>query len=151
MPFLIMLMFAAFQFGRLFFTYHTLQKSVRSGVEYLQHTQGVNFCDGNDPAITDARNFIVFGNLQGTGQPVVTGLTPDLITIVPERGDPTTSVINPCPCGGDGSCDISTGGTAPDYIVVNLGGGFPFDMSFPLAHFGIVNLQVTVRLPFLGA
>jgi hypothetical protein len=151
LPALILLLGGVFELGRLMYIYNTLEKSVKSGVQYLQHTQGVNFCNFGDPAFTDAKNFIVYGNLQGTGTPVFTDLTPDMVFFFAERGDPTTSTINTCPCSGPGSCDTSNGGTPPDYIVANLGGGYPLDMTFPLGVFGVVNLQVSVRLPFLGA
>ncbi len=150
LPLLLLLLFGAYKLGRVFYTYHTLHKSLRGGMEYALHAQGVNFCDPNDPVLIDAKNFIVFGNLQGTGNPVVTGLTVDMIQFLPERGDPASSVVIDCGCTGDGSCDISNGGAPPDYVTVNLPQGFPIDMTFPLLSFGTWNLRVSVRQPFLG-
>ena len=150
LPVLILLLFGAFQVGRVFYIYHTLQKSLRGGIEYVLRTEGVNFCDPNDPVLLDAKNFIVFGNLQGTGSPAVTGLTVDMIQFLPERGDPTSTLITDCGCTGDASCDITNGGRPPDYVTVNLGSGFPIQISFPLVNSGTWTLRVSVRQPFLG-
>ena len=151
LPGLIFLLGGVFELGRLMYIYNTLEKSLKSGVQYLQRTQGVDFCNLSDPAFTDAANFVVYGNLQGTGNPVVPGLTPSMISFFAERGDPNSSLIIACPCSGDGSCETQNGGTPPDYIVANLGAGYQLDMTFPLGVFGLVNLPVSVRLPFLGA
>jgi len=149
LPMLLVMAGGVFELGRMMYVYNQLEKSVKSGVQFLQHTQGVNYC-ADDPAFTDAKNMIVFGNLQGTGQPVVTGLTVDMVTFFAERSDSAMG-IQACPCGTDpGTCDTSQGGTPPDYVVANLGPGFPLDMRFPLGVFGTTNLQVSVRLPFLG-
>lgn len=151
LPLVMIIMFGAFQLGRVYYIYNTLEKSVRGGMQYLVRSEGVNFCDPADPAIIDAKNFIVFGNLQGTGTPVVTGLTTDMIQILPERADSAGVAVTDCPCTGDGSCDLLSGGRAPDYITVNMGSGFPLVLSFPLMNFGTLNLRVSVRQPFLGA
>jgi hypothetical protein len=151
LPMLIVLLGGVFELGRLMYIYNTLEKSMKSGVQYLQRTQGVDFCNPSDPAFTDAANFIVYGNLQGTGDAVLPGLTPSMVFFYGERGDPNTSLIVTCPCAGTGSCDTQNGGTPPDYIVANLGAGYQLDMTFPMGVFGLVNLAVSVRLPFLGA
>jgi hypothetical protein len=150
LPGLILLLGGVFELGRLMYIYNTLEKSLKSGVQYLQRTQGVDFCNPGDPAFNDAANFIIYGNLQGTGNAVVPGLTPGMISFYAERGDPNTSLIVTCPCAGPGSCDTQNGGTPPDYIVATLGAGYQLDMTFPLGVFGLVNLPVSVRLPFLG-
>ena len=151
LPLLILLLFGVYQVGRVFYIYHTLHKALRGGMPYVLRSPGVNFCDPNDPVLIDAKNFIVFGNLQGTGSPVVTGLSVEMIQFLPERGDPASSVVTDCGCTGDNSCDIANGGQPPDYITVNLGNGFPMELTFPLLNLGTWNLRVSVRQPFLGA
>lgn len=150
LPLLMLLLFGVYQFGRVFYIYHTLQKSLRNGVQYVLRSQGVNFCDSNDPVLIDARNLIVFGNLEGTGTPVVTGLTTEMIRFLPERGDLAGTAITDCACTGDGSCDIVNGGRAPEYVTVNLGSGFPVEIAFPLVASATWSLRVSVRQPFLG-
>ncbi len=149
-PLLLMLLFAAFQLARIFYIYHTLQKALRGGAGLLARANNVNFCDAGDPALVDARNFIVYGNLQGTGSPIVQGLTPDTVQIFPERVPTGSSAIVACPCGDQESCDVSAGGRPPDYITINLGGGYPLRLPFPLVTFSTINLSVSVRLPVTG-
>ncbi len=151
LPVLLLLLFSAYQLGRAFYIYHTLHKAVRGGMQYLLRQPTVNFCDLNDPVLLDAKNFIVYGNLQGSGSAVVTGLTPDMIQILPERGDPLAGTVADCPCTGDGNCDPANGGRRPDFVTVTFGPGFPLDLTFPLVSFGTINLRVSVRQPYMGA
>jgi hypothetical protein len=68
LPFLLLLSIIAVEFGRAIWQYNTLTKSVRDAVRYLSvQTPGTR--------ITQARNLVVYGNLAGTGNPVVIGLT----------------------------------------------------------------------------
>src|SRR5689334_1582482 len=119
-PILLLLLFGVVQFARVYYTYHTLQKALRGGAGFIAHMNSVNFCDDQNASFLDARNYIVFGNLQGSGSPVVNGLTPEMVQIIPERADADTSSVALCPCSDDGaSCDIASAGRAPDYVVVN--------------------------------
>jgi len=149
-PFMMLLLFGGFQLARVFYVYHTLQKALRGGAGLLARSTNIQYCDAANQAFVDARNFIVYGNLQGLGSPVVQGLTPDLIQIVPERVTNTTSVTN-CLCAQDAdSCDATSGGRAPDFVVVNLGGGYPLTVPFPFVNLGTINLRVSVRMPVTG-
>jgi Flp pilus assembly protein TadG len=73
LPLLIVLFAAAAEFGRYFYEYTTLAKSSRTAVRYL-----VTSAPCNDPA---AKNLVVYGNLAGTGSPVMNGLAPANIEI----------------------------------------------------------------------
>ena len=151
---MMLILFGAVEIGRVFYVYHSLQKALRGGAAFLARTPNVNYCDTTDLTLQDARNLIVWGNLQGLGQPVVQGLTPDVIQILPERIQAGTTGVVTCSCGGDPqdpeSCDVMSGGRAPDFIVINLGAGFPLAIPFPFANFGSVNLNVSVRMPVTG-
>ena len=137
--------------GRVFYIYHTLQKGLRGGAGLLARSTNVAYCDSADLTLADARNFIVYGNLQGEGTPIVQGLTPDMIQIFPERNVADTTGVIACLCTEDvDSCDTSSGGRAPDFIVVNLGGGFPLAVPFPFVNLGTINLKVSVRMPVTG-
>jgi len=140
------------QFGRVFYSYHTLQKAVRGGAALLARASNVNYCDAGDPAIVGAKNFIVYGNLQGLGTEIMPGLT-DLIQILPERQGAGSTSVTPCMCGsGDvDSCDVPQGGRAPDFVVVNLGSGYPLQLPFAYVSLGTVNLRVSVRMPVTGS
>ena len=150
-PLLMLILFSAFQVARVFYLYHTLQKALRGGAGLLARSTNINYCDASAAALTDARNFIVFGNLQGVGTPVVQGLAPEMIQILPERTAPDSTAVTECLCTEEAeSCDVASGGRAPDFVIVNLGGGFPVDVPFPYLNLGSINLRVSVRLPVTG-
>src|SRR5438876_2645470 len=69
LPVLLMLFAAVAEFGRYFYEYTTLAKSSRHAVRYL----ATAYTDGRDDAA--ARNLVVYGNLTGTGNPILSGLT----------------------------------------------------------------------------
>ena len=148
-PLLMLLLFGVFQIARVFYLYHTLQKAVRGGAGLLARTSGVNYCDLGDPNLLAVENFIVFGNLQGVGSPIVQGLTPDLIQIIPERIQTGSTAVAACLCTSDAdSCDVTNGGRAPDFVTINFGpAGFPVLVPFPYMNFGAIPLKVSVRMP----
>ena len=68
LPLLLLLTFITTEFGRAMFEYNAITKSTRDAVRYLTfQTPGTK--------ITEARNLIVYGNLGGSGNPLVRGLT----------------------------------------------------------------------------
>ena len=146
-----MILAGGIHLARVFYTYHTLEKALRGGAGLLARTSNVNYCDAGNTAITGAKNFIVYGNLQGEGTAIVPNLA-DFIQILPERQDSTSTSVNACPCGtaDPDDCDVSSGGRAPDFIVVNLGSGYP--LAFPFAYISLttLNLKVSVRMPVTG-
>ncbi len=159
-PLLLMVLFGAYELGRIFWTYHTLQKAVRGGAGMLSRATNVNFCDPSDPTMIAASNFIVWGNLQGSGPAIVRDADVQtlqgLIQIEPETVSANSSAPAPC-CGlADGdpdSCDLTTGGRAPDFVVVNLGPeGFPVNVAFPFVSLNppTFNLKVSVRMAVTG-
>jgi TadE-like protein len=68
LPLFILLFATTAEFGRYFYEYTTLAKGTRAAVRYLAtaHT------DGTDDLA--AKNLVVFGNMDGTGQPIISGL-----------------------------------------------------------------------------
>jgi TadE-like protein len=155
---LILILAGGIQLGRVFYTYHALEKAVRGGARLLAGATNVNYCDASDASITAAKNLIVFGNLQGEGTPIVQNSTCDgsclqgLIQVLPEREDTTSSTVNACTCGNQSAddCDISAGGRPPDFIVVNLGDGYPIQFPFAFLTLATPNLKVSVRMPVTG-
>jgi len=155
-PLMLLLLFGGFQIARIFYTYHTLQKALRGGAGFVARSTNVNYCAIEDATLAAARNFVVFGNLPPgtTPTPVVPGLTTDMIQILPERGVAESTAVTPCTCGNarddPESCDVLSGGRAPDFVVVNLGSGFPLTVPFPFVNLGTINLNVSVRMPVTG-
>ena len=81
LPVLLVLFGAAAEFGRFFYTYQTLAKSTRSSARFLT-TKAVEGPDGD----TIATNLAVYGNTDGSGDPLVHGLGPEHVAIVREGG-----------------------------------------------------------------
>ena len=81
LPILLMLFAAVTEFGRYFYEYTTLSKSSRTAVRYLV----TGYTDGRDDAA--ARNLVVYGNLTGTGNPLLSGLTPANVEILRLKAD----------------------------------------------------------------
>ena len=152
-PLMLVLLFGGVEIGRIFYTYHALQKALRGGAGLAARSVGVNYCDSSDLTLLDIRNFVVYGNLQGEGNPVVPGLTTDMIQILPERRVSDSTGVTECVCTEDtDSCDVTSTGHAPDFIVLNFGpDGFPLRVPFPFANLGSVNLRVSVRMPVTGS
>jgi hypothetical protein len=149
-PLMLAILFGAVEVGRLFYVYHALEKSLRGGAAFLARSTGVDYCNSSDLTLADARNFIVYGNLQGTGTPVVQGLTPDLIQIYPERTVAGSTGVVACVCTEDSESCLVPGGRPPDFVVVNLGNGFPLTFPFPFVNLGTINLKASVRMPVTG-
>ena len=75
LPAMILLFAAVAEFGVYFYEYTTLAKGSRVAVRYLA-TAGTGACDD-----TAAKNLVVFGNVAGTGSPIVNGLTTAYVEI----------------------------------------------------------------------
>ena len=82
LPIFLMMFGAAAEFGRYFYEYTTLDKAVRAGSRYLA-TAAVNPTED-----TRAKNIVVYGNANGTGAPVIKGLTAANVTITRAGGVP---------------------------------------------------------------
>ena len=83
LPVFLMLFGAAAEFGRYFYEYTTLDKATRAASRYLA-TAAVNGTED-----TRARNIAVYGNMDGTGTPIVSGLTTANVVITRAGGVPT--------------------------------------------------------------
>jgi Flp pilus assembly protein TadG len=80
LPVMIVMFAGVAEFGRYFQTYTTLAKGSRVAARYLA-TASAN---GADDAA--AKNLVVYGNLAGSGNPIVDGLTVDNVSITRRNG-----------------------------------------------------------------
>ena len=80
LPVMIVLFAGVAEFGRYFQTYTTLAKGSRVAARYLA-TASAN---GADDA--SAKNLVVYGNLAGSGKPIVDGLTVANVNITRRNG-----------------------------------------------------------------
>ena len=83
-PILLLLMLATAEITRAFIDHNTLTKATRNGVRYvaanaIQGTTGVVFVSA--ALMVETKNLVVYGNIAGTGAPVLLGLTPANITV----------------------------------------------------------------------
>lgn len=81
-PIFVLLFAAVAEFGRYFYEYTTMAKSSRAAVRYLA-TAAVNNAED-----TKAKNIAVYGNPDGTGSPLISGLTTGNIVITRQGGVP---------------------------------------------------------------
>ena len=69
----ITVMFAVLEFGRLLWVHNALTDAARRGARYAtMHTQG---------SIDQVKNVVVYGNPEGTGQPMLTNLSTTNVTV----------------------------------------------------------------------
>jgi len=81
-PIFLMFFAATAEFGRYFYEYTTLAKAARVGTRYLSVVPVVPEEDAK------AKNLVVFGNMAGTGSPILSGLNTTHIVITREGGVP---------------------------------------------------------------
>ena len=88
-PMLVLLTFIAIELGRALMEYNTVAKSVRDATRYLSiQLPGTKF--------TEARNLVVYGNIAGSGTPLLTGLNTGLVpdpTWQPAGSDPVITTV----------------------------------------------------------
>jgi Flp pilus assembly protein TadG len=82
LPIFLIMFGAAAEFGRYFYEYTTLDKAARAGSRYLSNAAV------NGEEDKRAKNIVVYGNPDGTGTPIVKGLTTDNVFITREGGVP---------------------------------------------------------------
>jgi Flp pilus assembly protein TadG len=80
LPLLVLMLGAAAEFGRFFYTYQTLAKATRAGARYLTIESAAGTADAK------AENLVVYGDEGGAGTPVVSGLTPGQVRITRTGG-----------------------------------------------------------------
>lgn len=82
-PFLLMLFIATAELGKLLYDYNTLTKSQRNGIRYLaaqaSSGQAGNAID-NNTYISNAKNLVVYGTLDGSGTPLLPGFSTDNVS-----------------------------------------------------------------------
>ena len=149
-PVLVLLMVGGMEFGKIFLTYYTLHKALRGAAGMASVLRGADFCDTGDPQLTAIRNFVVFGPDGNGASPLVRDLDADRIVITPERFNTEDGTIGECGCGGGGGCGTGTGTRAPDYILVTIDGGYPYEPQVPFRVLETILLRPHVRVPFGG-
>ena len=83
LPVLMLLLLATAEFGRAFYQYNTLTKSIRDGARYLSDNSlnGAGVIELDGATSTAVKNLIVFGNSAGSGTALLDGFSTSDITI----------------------------------------------------------------------
>lgn len=92
---LVPLIFGIAELGRMLYQYNALTKAVRDGAKI------VSLCSSVDPAFTAqyalaksrAKNLVVYGNIDGTGNPLVSGLELNDVDIGPPNPPPPIGAV----------------------------------------------------------
>jgi hypothetical protein len=99
---LVLLLAAAAEFGRAFYTYNILAQGVRGATRYLA------LVDNPDkPSLQqEVRNLVRFGNVDGTGSELVAGLTEAMIQICTPSDDSACTEDHSAVATGSGTLDL---------------------------------------------
>lgn len=123
---LMPLIFGIADLGRMLYQYNALTKSVRDGAKLMA------LCDPTFPNYgafqTQARRLVVFGNIDGTGNPLVNGLTLGNVDIA-----------NPAPIGAVRMVTVTVSGFSLGYIT-----GLPQLLGIPALQ-TFSNISTTMR------
>lgn len=145
-PVMALLIVGMIQVGKITYLYYSLKKSVYSAARYLSVQQGVNFCDlASDPSVAAALQFAVTGTTDGSGQPLITNFTTDMLQVTPLCVDAASGVAGPCDTSG---CPTVT--SRPDYIVVTMPNGYQVQPRIPFITLNPIALSPSVMVPFGG-
>jgi len=82
LPVFLLLFATTAEFGRFFYEYTTVAKAARVGARYLTTAAVNNFEDAK------VKNLVVYGNFEGTGSPILTGLSTSQVVITRSGGVP---------------------------------------------------------------
>jgi Flp pilus assembly protein TadG len=100
-PMLLLLLFGTVVFGEFLINYSTLNDGVRNAARYVAGASS-NGTDGTivtgstwSTLAAQGKNLAVYGNLNGTGTPLLAGLTVGEITVTPVPADALAAPPNP--------------------------------------------------------
>ncbi len=88
LPVAISLMAGGVEFGRIYATASTADKSMRSAARYLARVPQIHICDWG---LTNAQNLAVYGNLAGTGSALIPGWTTANVTLLQPSSCPAAT------------------------------------------------------------
>jgi hypothetical protein len=148
MPVILLLIAGVIQFGKITYLYYTLRKIEYTVARSVSIASGVSFCpDATDALIQGAIEFALTGTSDGSGTPLVSNLTPAMISVTTECIDPATGLPGPCDTSG---CDGAAGARRPDYVVVTIPDGYRVQPRIPFILLDPFPLRPTVAVPFGG-
>jgi TadE-like protein len=149
LPVMFLLIGGIIQFGKITYTYYSLQKTMNTIASYLAVQNGVNFCpDAGDPTIAAAIQFALTGTTDGSGTSAITGLTADMITVTTQCIDPVTLTLGDCVVDG---CGTPVGAQRPDFITVSMPNGYIIQPRIPYLLVDPIPLKPKATMAYGGA
>jgi Flp pilus assembly protein TadG len=91
---MLALTFGIVEYGRAIYTYNTMDKAVRDAARHL-----TSVLPSNPDPVGEARNLAVYGNVQGSGNPLAPGLTTAMIDVCDAATCPATHAAVPTGSG----------------------------------------------------
>jgi Flp pilus assembly protein TadG len=85
-PIFLMLFAATAEFGRYFYEYTTLAKAARVGARYMSTAPATALEESN------AQKIVVYGNINGTGSPILSGFGVGNVSVARQVGNQSTLV-----------------------------------------------------------
>ena len=127
LPLLVLMLLGAIEFGRAFYTYNILTKSVRNAARYLSDTQ-VTLSGVVVPGyVAKTQNLAVYGNIVGSGTKIIPDLQTSHITV----------------------SGTATPGPSVNQFYVTVSANYPYTPLFGL-HLGSVTFRPKVTMLFVG-
>jgi len=120
---LLLMVFGITEFGRAFYQYNTLAKTIRDGGRYIIKQKPADLSGEKTNPNSPTKNLVVYGNSTGTGAPLLSGLT-------------------------TGKVEIVYTGAIPQYITVRIQ-GYQFQSLVPGIIPFTVNLSPEITMPYL--
>jgi hypothetical protein len=143
-PVLLLLVVGMIQFGRLAYLQYSLRKALYTVGRTLSVQQGLDLCDAGVLAGM-VQNLI---NDPTTGQPLVSNLTADMITVTSVCLD---AAGNPLPCDTSGCAGLAATPQKPAFLTVSILGGYPVQLLIPYTQLPPTPLYPSVTVPFTGS
>jgi len=145
-PIMTLLIVGMIQVGKITYLYYSLKKAVYTAARYLSVQQGINFCDlAGDPNVAAAFQLAVTGTADGSGNPLISNFTIDMLQATAECVDAVSGVPGPCDTS---ACPTAT--ARPDYILVSMPTGFQVQPRIPFITLLPIQLMPSVMVPFGG-
>ena len=145
-PVVTLLLVGMIQIGKITYLYYSLKKAVYSAARYLSVQQGTDFCNlTGDANVAAAFQFAVTGTADGSGAPLITNFTTDMLTVTAECVDTATGTPGPCDTS---ACPTVT--ARPDYILVTLNPGYQVQPRIPFITLNPIVFTPSVMVPFGG-
>jgi hypothetical protein len=144
-PLFIILLVGTAEVARVTYVYYSAHKALYTIARMVGTRNGAQLCDPGDAEVVSIKNFALTGNSEG-GDPIVSGLTPDIVQVRVERQESGSDILGECECSLTG-CDTSQGGRAPDFIVVSVPDGFSVRVTLPYLVQESIVFRPTIRVP----